>query len=269
MTEGPLFTPPERPLPERLTVQALRQAIIDVLYDVKAYDLAHDCVFFGLDPPTGPDDRPDYSKRRYVDARVRRKTPADLLPVAEKIAAGHDDQVLAHLLAFASGTGGVRGELKNLIFAALGGPKPKIVLADALNNDLELTENSGGCREAITRIHLAGAGWASARRPPGGHPRVPGLAEGEQQHLSGRIQRGAPLLGGPVRGTAARSGLRRDATAGQQAAADAAGGATGRRRAHGVQRHGPRRVPVRQPHRRRDRGQPLLGLLVGLTATHP
>jgi hypothetical protein len=160
MTEGPLFAPPaDRPLPDRLTVQALRQAIIDVLYDVKAYDLAGDCVFFGLEPPASPDDRPEYSKRRYVDARVRRKTLAELLPVAEKIAAEHDDRVLAHLLALASGTGGVRGELKNLIFAPLGGPKPKIVLADALNNDLELTENSGGCLVYDRPLAESGLTW--------------------------------------------------------------------------------------------------------------
>jgi hypothetical protein len=38
----------------------------------------------------------------------------------------------------------VRGQLKNLIFAA-DGPKPKIVLRDAINNDLEITENAPYC----------------------------------------------------------------------------------------------------------------------------
>jgi hypothetical protein len=37
------------PAADRLTVQALRQAIIDVLYGVKAYNLADDCVSFGLE----------------------------------------------------------------------------------------------------------------------------------------------------------------------------------------------------------------------------
>jgi len=103
-------------------MQALRQAIIDVLYDVKAYNLADDCVFFGLEPPAGEHDDPFRSKRLYIDARVRRKTLAELLPVAEKIAAEHDDRVLAHLLALASGTGGVRGEVKNLIFTPSAAP---------------------------------------------------------------------------------------------------------------------------------------------------
>jgi hypothetical protein len=35
----------------------------------------------------------------------------------------------------------VRGEMKNLIFAATG-PEPKIVLRDAINNDLEIVENA-------------------------------------------------------------------------------------------------------------------------------
>jgi hypothetical protein len=37
-------------------VQAPRQAIIGVLYDVKAYSLADDCVSFGLEPPAGEHD---------------------------------------------------------------------------------------------------------------------------------------------------------------------------------------------------------------------
>jgi hypothetical protein len=140
-------------------VQALRQAIIDVLSDVKAYNLADDCVFFGLEPPASPDDRPEYSKRKYVDARVRRKTLAELLPVAEKIAAEHDDRALAHLLFLASGVGGVRGEVKNLIFAQLGGPKPSIVLDGALNNDLKLTENSGRCLVYDRPLTESGLTW--------------------------------------------------------------------------------------------------------------
>ena len=43
-----------------------------------------------------------------------------------------------------AGRGGVRGEMKNLIFAA-DGPKPRIVLRDAINNDLEIVENAEYC----------------------------------------------------------------------------------------------------------------------------
>ena len=43
-----------------------------------------------------------------------------------------------------SAQGGVAGEVKNLIFAA-NGPKPEIVLRDALNNDVEITKNGEHC----------------------------------------------------------------------------------------------------------------------------
>jgi hypothetical protein len=39
---------------------------------------------------------------------------------------------------------GVGAELKNLIFAA-NGPKPRIVLRDAINNVIEITENAEFC----------------------------------------------------------------------------------------------------------------------------
>ena len=39
---------------------------------------------------------------------------------------------------------GVDGELKNLIFAA-NGPKPRIVLRDAINNTIDIVENAAYC----------------------------------------------------------------------------------------------------------------------------
>src|SRR5262249_33841176 len=41
-------------------------------------------------------------------------------------------------------TGGVPGSVKNLIFAA-NGPKPEIVLADAVSNDIKIVENEQYC----------------------------------------------------------------------------------------------------------------------------
>ena len=40
--------------------------------------------------------------------------------------------------------GGVQGSIKNLIFAA-NGPKPEIVLADAINNDIRIVKNEQYC----------------------------------------------------------------------------------------------------------------------------
>ncbi|MFF2059873.1 hypothetical protein [Rhodococcus qingshengii] len=51
---------------------------------------------------------------------------------------------LTELLATYDAGGGVAGATKNLIFAA-NGPKPQIVLRDAMNNDIEIIENAEYC----------------------------------------------------------------------------------------------------------------------------
>ena len=50
------------------------------------------------------------------------------------------------------------GELKNLIFAA-NGPKPRIVLLDAINNVLEITENAAYCLVFDQPLTGAGLSW--------------------------------------------------------------------------------------------------------------
>src|SRR5215469_8733859 len=127
-----LFAPAEPPpLPDRLTPQVLREAITGVIAgSVKAYDLAEECVRFGLEPPSTEHDDPWKSKWNYVERRVRHWALPELLELAVRVTAVYDDRVLEHLLILA-GTGGVRGEMKNLIFAS-DGPKPRIVLRDAI-----------------------------------------------------------------------------------------------------------------------------------------
>lgn len=51
---------------------------------------------------------------------------------------------LKQLLASYDAGGGVAGPTKNLIFAA-NGPKPEIVLRDAMNNDIEIVRNAEYC----------------------------------------------------------------------------------------------------------------------------
>lgn len=51
---------------------------------------------------------------------------------------------LKQLLGIYDAGGGVAGSTKNLIFAATG-PKPRIVLRDAMNNDIEIVENAEHC----------------------------------------------------------------------------------------------------------------------------
>jgi very-short-patch-repair endonuclease len=54
---------------------------------------------------------------------------------------------------------GVRGNMKNLIFAAIG-PKPEIVLVDAVNNDLRITGNIQGCLMYDRPLAAHGLTWA-------------------------------------------------------------------------------------------------------------
>ncbi|WP_281179569.1 hypothetical protein [Micromonospora rosaria] len=56
--------------------------------------------------------------------------------------------------------GGVRGTMKNLIFAAIG-PKPEIVLIDAVNNDLRITGNVQNCLMYDRPLPARGLTWAA------------------------------------------------------------------------------------------------------------
>lgn len=57
---------------------------------------------------------------------------SELVDLARKIDEQHEVEELSQLLA-AVGVTGVDGDLKNIIFAA-NGPKPRIILRDAINN---------------------------------------------------------------------------------------------------------------------------------------
>jgi len=54
---------------------------------------------------------------------------------------------------------GVRGSVKNLIFAAIG-PKPEIVLDDAVNNDLRVVRNEQNCLVYDRPLAAHGLTWA-------------------------------------------------------------------------------------------------------------
>lgn len=140
-----LFAPaPPPPLPDRLTPKVLREAIASALARVSANELAEECVRFGLPAEEEGEDGPWRGKWRYVERRIRHWKLPELLRLGHDVAAVYDDnRDLNHLLDL-GGPGGVRGEMKNLIFAA-DGPKPRIVLRDAINNDLEIVENAEYC----------------------------------------------------------------------------------------------------------------------------
>jgi hypothetical protein len=96
-------------------------------------------------------------KVRYVTRRLREHSVDELLVLAGKIHEEYDTSQLAHLLALA-GAHGVAGDLKSLIFAA-NGPKPKIVLRDAINNTIEITENAEHCLVYDRALPESGLTW--------------------------------------------------------------------------------------------------------------
>ncbi len=61
------------------------------------------------------------------------------------------------------------GELKNLVFAS-SGPKPKLVLRDALANTIEITENAHTCLVYDRPLPEEGLTWT--RWSTGGPPRL-------------------------------------------------------------------------------------------------
>ena len=154
-----LFTPPPPPpLPEKLTPTELRKAIASVLERISANELADECVRFGLPPEAENEDSPWRGKWRYVERRIRHRKLSELLVLGRDVAAVYDDdRVLNHLLGL-DGPRGVRGEMRNLIFAA-DGPKPRIVLRDAISNDLEVVENEQYCLIYNQPLSITGLTW--------------------------------------------------------------------------------------------------------------
>jgi hypothetical protein len=154
-----LFTPPPPPpLPERLTPKVLREAIASALARISANELAEECVRFGLPPEAENEDGPWRGKWRYVERRIRHWKLPELLALGHEVAAVYEDNpVLNHLLGL-DGLRGVRGEMKNLIFAA-DGPKPHVVLHDAISNDLKVVKNEQYCLIYDKPLSMTGLTW--------------------------------------------------------------------------------------------------------------
>lgn len=103
-------------------------------------------------PWTIVDDRPDdpnYTKRDVVQAYTAGWDLTRLVTLARRIVNELDlsDAALADLTALLAENdrgGGVGTPAKNLIFAA-NGPKPELVLRDAVNNDIEIVRNGEYC----------------------------------------------------------------------------------------------------------------------------
>jgi hypothetical protein len=135
---------------------ALRAAIIETLYPISAYELADACTALGL-LPQGDGEDPMNSKRSYVSKRLHGNSLAELVDLGERVAELYGDELLAPVLS-GIGPHGVDGELKQLIFAA-NGPKPRIVLRDAINNVIEIVENGQYCLLYDRPLGADGLAW--------------------------------------------------------------------------------------------------------------
>lgn len=137
----------------------LREAIAETIWRcVSADDVPHVCDALGM--PPGPEGaNPWDSKRRYVRNRLIALSAAEVGDVARAVAEQYEDAELAALLG-PPGIHGVDGELKNLIFAA-NGPKPRIVLRDAINNVIEIVEHGDKCLVYDRPLDPPGLSWGA------------------------------------------------------------------------------------------------------------
>ena len=98
-----------------------------------------------------PEVRTGDQQKRFVDVinvHIARDG-FELMPV---------DQISGYSIFRVLKKGGVAGHCKNLIFSA-NGPKPELVLADALNNDIRIVKNQEYCLVYDRPIGLDGLRW--------------------------------------------------------------------------------------------------------------
>lgn len=143
-------------MPERTTAYSMRDVIAEVLWDAyKDYELEAACNSFGL--PDREDAWTHNSKRIYVRNRLTGVQLPQMLEIARRILDEHPDTALQEMFA-GTGLRGVDGEMKNLIFAA-DGPKPRIVLADAVSNTINIVEGADRCLVYDKPLSPAGLTW--------------------------------------------------------------------------------------------------------------
>ncbi|WP_111167314.1 hypothetical protein [Spongiactinospora gelatinilytica] len=151
------FAKPELGGAGTLTIQ-LREAIADALHPVRSYDLPQVCRAFGLDDGEG--EEAHYSKRAYVRSRISHYTQDQLHELGVQVVEEHYLPQLWGLLQVLAGKrSGVGSTFKNLIFAA-DGPKPELVLADAVSNTIEIVANAQFCLVYDRPLGDSGLTWA-------------------------------------------------------------------------------------------------------------
>ncbi|WP_431929898.1 hypothetical protein [Nonomuraea jabiensis] len=135
--------------------ESLRHTLASALARFKAYEVPQICEALGL--ASGSEEEAFNSKYRYAMSRLRQLSLPELSAAALRFLDEYDDDGLEAIMA-ELGPRGVDGEFKNLIFAA-NGPKPKIALRSAINNDLEITENAEYCLTYTRALAAGGLTW--------------------------------------------------------------------------------------------------------------
>jgi len=138
----------------------IREQIAELLWEkTSAYETDAACDRLGM-PPVLDGTSPMSSKRVYVRKRLHRAPLPELLEIAQRVVDEYDDAQLEQLLSGEDGLRGVAGELKNIIFAAVG-PKPRIVLRDAINNVIEIVEGAERCLVYDRPLPANGLDWGA------------------------------------------------------------------------------------------------------------
>ncbi|MFC5676022.1 hypothetical protein [Aeromicrobium endophyticum] len=144
------LSPPEQAVrPRTVSVRTLSQAIENTLMDA----FSHEALAVILPDEVGlrwmvPDATPADAdtKRTLIKGYVAGTEVPGLIALARRILTELEvsPQLLRPLLAEYDRGGGVGSPAKNLIFAA-NGPKPELVLRDAVSNDIEIVRNAEHC----------------------------------------------------------------------------------------------------------------------------
>ncbi len=110
-------------------------------------------------PPAEPGFEPMGSKRGHVRNRLVRVPLEELKEIARRVIEEFpDDSADLDQLLSGGGFRGPDGELRNIIFAA-DGPKPRIVLRDAISNTIEIVDGARNCLVYDRPIGASGLNW--------------------------------------------------------------------------------------------------------------
>ena len=134
--------------PRKVSPDQLRQGIGQAIrHALSAGQVAGYCEALGMPGLSeGSYTAPMNNKAAYVVERIGQMPWPDLVGLARRVLEDYVSEPLADLMfeiALAAEPG-VAGSPKNLVFASTG-PKPDLVLIDAVNNDIEIVRNAEYC----------------------------------------------------------------------------------------------------------------------------